>query len=88
MFTMSSTATPPSTHTLKLHDGSTHPKQASLVVNFLIVGAGLAGLACAVALRRVGHRVVVLEKDAAICGQVCGHFTLCRLVDSEVEHQY
>jgi NADPH-dependent 2,4-dienoyl-CoA reductase/sulfur reductase-like enzyme len=42
------------------------PKQASLVINFLIIGGGLAGLACAIALRRVGHRVTVLERDATI----------------------
>lgn len=84
MPTMSS-ASSPSTRFLKLHDVSagTHAKQASLIVNFLIVGAGLAGLACAIALRRVGHRVIVLEKNAAISGQVRNRLTLCRLVDSE-----
>ncbi|KAF8423759.1 hypothetical protein L210DRAFT_3355664, partial [Boletus edulis BED1] len=30
-------------------------------IDFLVVGGGLAGLSCALALRRVGHRVVVLE---------------------------
>ncbi|KAF8071521.1 hypothetical protein FPV67DRAFT_878314 [Lyophyllum atratum] len=38
-------------------------EQAKLSVDFLIVGGGVAGLACAVALRRVGHRVTVLEQD-------------------------
>ncbi|KAF9459027.1 hypothetical protein BDZ94DRAFT_1062733 [Collybia nuda] len=37
--------------------------QASCTVHFLIIGGGIAGLACATALRRVGHRVTVLEKD-------------------------
>ncbi|KAG6867632.1 hypothetical protein C0993_000234 [Termitomyces sp. T159_Od127] len=38
-------------------------KQAALKIGFLIVGGDIAGLACAVALRRVGHRVTVLEQD-------------------------
>ncbi|KNZ80175.1 6-hydroxynicotinate 3-monooxygenase, partial [Termitomyces sp. J132] len=38
-------------------------KQATLKIDFLIVGGDMAGLACAVALRRVGHRVTVLEQD-------------------------
>jgi salicylate hydroxylase len=29
---------------------------------FVIIGGGIAGLACAFALGRVGHKVVVLEK--------------------------
>ncbi|KAF5379737.1 hypothetical protein D9615_005787 [Tricholomella constricta] len=37
-----------------------------LLIDFLIVGGGISGLACAVALRRVGHRVVVVEADASI----------------------
>ncbi|KAG6861635.1 hypothetical protein C0995_014074 [Termitomyces sp. Mi166 len=40
-------------------------KQAALKIDFLIVGGDIAGLACAVALRRVGHRVTVLEQDDA-----------------------
>lgn len=46
------------------------PLQASLPIDFLIVGGGIAGLACAIALRRVGHRAVVLERDggfASVC---------------------
>ncbi|KAI0064950.1 FAD/NAD-P-binding domain-containing protein [Artomyces pyxidatus] len=39
-------------------------KQASAPILFLVIGGGIAGLACAVALRRVGHRVLVIEKDA------------------------
>ncbi|KAL0945526.1 hypothetical protein HGRIS_001008 [Hohenbuehelia grisea] len=40
------------------------PKQAELPIQFVIVGGGLAGLACAIALRRVGHKVLVLEKNS------------------------
>ncbi|KAK0218348.1 hypothetical protein EDD85DRAFT_961622 [Armillaria nabsnona] len=43
---------------------SNRPKQAALPIDFLIVGGGITGFACAIALRRVGHRVLVLEKDA------------------------
>jgi len=37
-------------------------KKATLRIRFVIVGGGPAGLACSVALRRVGHHVIVLEK--------------------------
>ncbi|THH13127.1 hypothetical protein EW146_g7059 [Bondarzewia mesenterica] len=48
-----------------IHDGGAPslPKSASLSIDFIIVGGGIAGLACAVALRRVGHRVLVLERE-------------------------
>ncbi|TFK86877.1 FAD/NAD-P-binding domain-containing protein [Polyporus arcularius HHB13444] len=38
------------------------PLQTSFPISFLIIGGGIAGLACALALRRVGHHVLVLEK--------------------------
>ncbi|KAI0636308.1 FAD/NAD-P-binding domain-containing protein [Trametes polyzona] len=41
---------------------SNAPLQTSLPINFLIIGGGLAGLACALALRRVGHHATVLER--------------------------
>ncbi|KAG0705834.1 hypothetical protein DFH29DRAFT_872791 [Suillus ampliporus] len=37
-------------------------EKAELSIDFLVVGGGIAGLASAIALRRVGHRVVVLER--------------------------
>ncbi len=43
-------------------------KKASLQIRFVIVGGGAAGLACAVALRRVGHHVIVLEKGPNFIG--------------------
>jgi heterodisulfide reductase subunit A-like polyferredoxin len=43
-------------------DQSVH-QQAKLSIVFFIIGGGISGLACAIALRRVGHRVVVLEQD-------------------------
>ncbi|ESK84839.1 hypothetical protein Moror_14964 [Moniliophthora roreri MCA 2997] len=45
---------------------SSLPKQTSLSIHFIIVGGGLAGLACAIALKRVGHRVTVLEKTQSL----------------------
>ncbi|EIW57924.1 FAD/NAD-P-binding domain-containing protein [Trametes versicolor FP-101664 SS1] len=38
------------------------PLQTTLPINFLIVGGGVAGLACALALRRVGHHATVVER--------------------------
>lgn len=38
--------------------------KVELTIKFLVVGGGIAGLACAIALRRVGHRVVVLEQSS------------------------
>lgn len=43
-------------------------KKAALPIRFVIVGGGAAGLACAVALRRVGHQVILLEKDSNFVG--------------------
>jgi NADPH-dependent glutamate synthase beta subunit-like oxidoreductase len=43
-------------------------KKASLRIRFVIVGGGAAGLSCAVALRRVGHEVIVLEKGPNFIG--------------------
>ncbi|KAJ7162331.1 hypothetical protein C8R46DRAFT_1164441 [Mycena filopes] len=40
--------------------------QAELSIDFLVIGAGVSGLACAMALRRVGHRVVVVEREKEI----------------------
>ncbi|KAI0756303.1 FAD/NAD(P)-binding domain-containing protein [Daedaleopsis nitida] len=43
---------------------SNPPLQTSHSVSFLIVGGGVAGLATALALRRVGHHVLVLERES------------------------
>lgn len=43
-------------------------KKASLRIRFVIVGGGAAGLSCAVALRRVGHEVIILEKGPNFIG--------------------
>jgi NADPH-dependent glutamate synthase beta subunit-like oxidoreductase len=43
-------------------------KKATLQIRFVIVGGGAAGLSCAVALRRVGHQVIVLEKGSNFIG--------------------
>ncbi|KAI0353667.1 FAD/NAD-P-binding domain-containing protein [Trametes cingulata] len=39
------------------------PLQTTLPINFLIIGGGIAGLACALALRRVGHHATVIERN-------------------------
>ncbi|EGN99370.1 hypothetical protein SERLA73DRAFT_90724 [Serpula lacrymans var. lacrymans S7.3] len=52
------------------------PTQASLSIDFLVVGGGIGGLACAIALRRVGHRVLVLEKAASAGSQISGGIRL------------
>ncbi|KAF8872574.1 hypothetical protein BD779DRAFT_331964 [Infundibulicybe gibba] len=38
-------------------------QSATLSLTFVIIGGGVAGLSCAIALRRVGHRVIVLERN-------------------------
>ncbi|GLB44757.1 putative FAD binding domain containing protein [Lyophyllum shimeji] len=53
-------------------NSETPPKKTSLVIDFVIVGGGLAGLGCAIALRRVGHRVQVLEADSGLNMQTSG----------------
>ncbi|KAJ7228328.1 hypothetical protein GGX14DRAFT_692402 [Mycena pura] len=40
-------------------------KQAALALKFVVIGGGLAGLACAYALRTSGHEVVIIEQNAS-----------------------
>ncbi len=42
----------------------------SKVRSFAVVGAGVAGLACARTLQRAGHRVSLYEKDATVGGRM------------------
>jgi salicylate hydroxylase len=47
-------------------------------LHFVVVGAGVAGLSCAIALRRIGHRVTVIERKHNVTGlQVSVHALRC-----------
>jgi salicylate hydroxylase len=46
----------------KTTHGLTVPESASLKLKVVVVGAGIGGLACAVALARRGHSVRILEQ--------------------------
>jgi salicylate hydroxylase len=55
-------------------NGSNHespPLQAKMKLQVIIVGGGLGGLACAIALARRGHTITVLEQATQL-GEV-GH---------------
>jgi hypothetical protein len=52
---------------------SLNPQEASLKIKFVIIGGGIAGLACSFALKNSGHEVVVVEKHDAeekVCPQL------------------
>ena len=52
----------------RLQTSHADAKKAALKIRFVIVGGGASGLACAVALRRVGHHVILLEKEPNFVG--------------------
>ena len=40
--------------------------KSPIMIDFLVVGGGVVGLSCAIALQQTGHRVVVVERDASV----------------------
>ncbi len=46
------------------------PATRSKAKNFAIVGAGMAGIACARTLAQAGHRVTVFEQAEAVGGRM------------------
>lgn len=51
------------------HDMFPDRRQSGVKIKFLVVGGGIAGVACAYALRRSGHEVHVVEEADGL-GQV------------------
>lgn len=50
-------------------------KMAKQPRNIAVIGAGIAGLACARTLTQAGHRVTVLDKGAAVGGRLASYDT-------------
>ena len=51
----------------------TAPLEAKVKLKIIVVGAGLGGLACAIALARRGHQVTVYEQTVVL-GEVCSPY--------------
>ncbi|KAI6025734.1 hypothetical protein F5J12DRAFT_903881 [Pisolithus orientalis] len=48
-----------------------------ILIDFIIVGGGITGLACALGLRRIGHRAIVLEKMVILLYADSSNTCLC-----------
>jgi cation diffusion facilitator CzcD-associated flavoprotein CzcO len=48
-----------------------------ICIDFAVIGAGVAGLSCAIALSRAGHTVTVLEKRTDMTDTEVTHPSVC-----------
>ncbi|KAJ7503289.1 hypothetical protein B0H11DRAFT_578784 [Mycena galericulata] len=51
---------------LQIRPGTQVDGDGKLQLKFVVIGAGVAGLSCAIALRRIGHSVTVMERNQDI----------------------
>ena len=63
--------------TLYQHQGQTDPQQlteAGEMFDLAIIGGGLAGLTLAIQMKRLGHTVILFEKECYPFHRVCGEY--------------
>ncbi len=65
---------------------SHRPAPAHAERHFAVIGAGMAGLACARTLVQAGHRVTLLEQSTAVAGRMASHSTASGSFDPGVQY--